>query len=145
MKENIIIIGSIDFDNYYEEDYSWEITGDEYINEHKIGKADLKSLGTCDVIVWLGKEGQFKPHCHIKVKDEHDICIRLDKAEMFIHGNNDNVLSNSKEKKAFNEFMNKKRKDSELTNWEYAVKVWNEAYKNNKVDINKMPNYLKLK
>ena len=81
--------------------------------------------------MWTGKEGDYIPHCHIKVEDEHDICVRLDKAELFVHSNNDNTFHNNGEKKIFDNFMNKKRSDGR-TNWEYAVDIWN---KGNKIDI----------
>lgn len=95
--------------------------------------------------MWTGKEGDYIPHCHIKVEDEHDICVRLDKAELFVHSNNDNTFHNNGEKKIFDNFMNKKRSDGR-TNWEYAVDIWN---KGNKIKIDKniisKPDYTKIK
>ena len=132
--EEMYIIGEIDFTECEEIDYfSIEILG-----ENQVGNVNLPKLGSCKVCVYTN-EGDYIAHCHILSNGNPDICVRLDKAELFKHGKNIGEFENTKQKKLFDKFMK--------SNWEKCADVWNSAKGNiNKIDTNKMskPDYTTL-
>ena len=84
------------------------------------------------------------PHFHmhaIGTSYDDDICIRLDVAEYFIHGNHVETLNSTGRKKLYN-YLQEEIGNSSLTRWRILVSDWNEAFR--PVDIKEMPNYRRL-
>lgn len=97
------------------------------------------------VYIYFADEGTL-PHVHIKRPDNHnnkgrkrvnthDVCIMLNENAYFVHGNNDGVFEDVKQRDAFEAFMKNKCIENGIeTNWEYACRMWNLHYPKNKFD-----------
>lgn len=90
------------------------------------------------------------PHVHIRDADtmgeKFSSCVKLESAEYFTHGGKYKDKFNSKERKAFDEFMNKYEEDFKMTNFEYCLREWNRNNSSHKIDLDiSKPDYTKLK
>ena len=137
MKDYGIIPGYIQLNDILEEQPS--LPG--YLN--KSLNWDNKSP---DMIFVYLDEGNI-PHCHVNLKSVNKIvCVRLDKAEYFIHGQYKDKF-NKKERKVFNEFMKSYISDG-FTRWNFAKLLWNASIqqyeKHQEITISKVPDYSKL-
>lgn len=88
------------------------------------------------------------PHFHVYNKDESFLsCIRLDKADYFLHGPYKDKL-NSKSRKLLDQLLNLKVKDEEtgveVSNWKRLVDDWNRNENRHPVDAVVIPNYRNL-
>lgn len=88
------------------------------------------------------------PHFHYRKQGswEGHTCIRLDKAEYFLHGDKQATL-NAKQKKELIMFLQSKptRKTMYATNWEYLLDAWNTNNSNVEISTDSsMPDYTKL-
>ena len=88
------------------------------------------------------------PHFHYRKANDwvaFHTCIKIEKAEYFHHGNNQDIL-NSKQKKELVEFLKDKPKSKRYeTNWDLLVEMWN--LNNSDVEIDEgveMPDYRNL-
>ena len=73
-------------------------------------------------------------------------CVKLESSEYFPHGGKYKDKFNYKERKAFDEFMNKYEEDFKMTNFEYCLREWNRNNSNHKIDlVFQKPDYTKLK
>lgn len=99
-------------------------------------------------------EGDYIPHFHFYSKSNSnkkrtvDGCVKLLKPEYFSHGDHDSTLTNS-QCKILNKWMSKKSsKMSNMTNWQYAIFIWNTADHNDikigEKPSNSQPDYSKL-
>lgn len=118
----------------YEEQYLFEMAG--------IGSFS-------DFIIKVRETDEGKdPHFHIFRGSEECIedecCIRIDVAEYFpIDGKEMKLRKNERE--ALCNFLSETRKSGRLTNWQFVLEVWNEAFPENAVDYDQpMPDYTKL-
>lgn len=96
--------------------------------------------------IWIyGSEGPI-PHFHFinKEKGIHG-CVRLDRAEYFIHGRYDSTL-NVYQKKALVEFLLAPSDDENFpgSNWSALLYTWNVNNPKYKVPAKQMPDYLEL-
>lgn len=86
------------------------------------------------------------PHFHYRKKNEWDkfhTCIKIEKAEYFLHGGKNDKL-NSRQKKELIVFLNKKT-NRNMRNWDHIVDMWNMNNSDVLVDEStKMPNYNNL-
>lgn len=86
------------------------------------------------------------PHFHYRKKNEWDkfhTCIKIEKAEYFLHGGKNDKL-NSRQKKELIIFLNKKT-NRNMRNWDHIVDMWNMNNSDVLVDEStKMPNYNNL-
>jgi hypothetical protein len=95
-------------------------------------------MNDLEVIVYTDDRG-YIPHVHIIDRatkgQDFDTCIRLDKADYFLHGRHNDVL-NSNERKDFNAFMNQPSRNVHYrNNYEAAVNLWNDNNSNSYVQI----------
>ena len=108
----------------------------EFLNERGQLLLEMAKIGEIDhfeVIIWTNDSGRI-PHVHI-VSPEFDCCVRLDKPEYFKHGHHDDTL-NSRQRKAFYEFMCSYVEDDELmTNYQFSVMSWNKNNSDTKIKI----------
>lgn len=84
--------------------------------------------GKLEVYVWTDDPGNI-PHVHIRDANsqghEFETCVRLDKADYFLHGHYTDKL-NSSQKKALMSFMQDSPKSPRYnTNYDLAVDMWN--------------------
>lgn len=117
---------------YRKEDTIMKITVHETrITERELNEmACVGDLGEFEIQVWR-REGKYIPHVHVyndepKNKKTHlDVCIQLEKAAYFSHGDHTGVLNASQCEK-FNTFMHKPHKNGVFnSNYEFAVFLWN--------------------
>ena len=108
----------------------------EFLNERGQLLLEMAKIGEIDhfeVIIWTNDSGRI-PHVHI-VSPTFDCCVRLDKPEYFKHGHHTETL-NSRQRKAFYEFMCSSAEDDELmTNYQFAVMSWNSNNSDTKIKI----------
>lgn len=110
--------------------------------------ATFGSFENFEVAVFSGDEGSI-PHVHVRdVNSKGDgfhTCVRLDKPEYFHHTGKEDSF-NSRQRKAFNNFMKQEYEDDPLNNWKLAVLLWNRTNSNTKIDKDKVeqPDYTKL-
>ena len=88
------------------------------------------------------------PHFHYRTKGSCDFhtCIKIDKAEYFIHTSKENKL-NFRQRKELVRFLKAPNKSTKFkNNWERLVADWNSNNSTVEVDEDlEMPNYLNLK
>lgn len=89
------------------------------------------------------------PHVHVRDADtqgkKFEACVKLEVAEYFPHGGKYEDKFNSKERKSFDEFMNKYEEDFNMTNYEYCLREWNRNNSQHKIPLNiSKPDYTKL-
>ena len=129
-----LLIGELDLD-----------LGNEILDEHKLGDANLKSkLGTCGIYVY-NNEGQI-PHFHIKSKNnEWECCVEIYRPLYFNHGSKQGKLNN-KQCELLDEWLKKKVFPFNITNWESISLSWdNSQNPSTNVPNNRIkPNYLLL-
>lgn len=103
-------------------------------------------------------DGGSIPHVHITDKENPrsknlkiDYCVKLMVSEVYPHGNKHNKYGkgrstiNNAQKEKINEFMRSYNDKNKMTNWEFAVMMWNSAPRNIYVTDNlTMPNYLNI-
>lgn len=88
-------------------------------------------------------------YIHIRTLDNKPYsCVRLDKAEYFLHGSYQHV-PNHHEVREFSKAMNRKPKSRKLqqvyaNNWERCVDEWNTAHEGHEIDDTVMPDYRNL-
>lgn len=92
-------------------------------------EAKLKDIGVCEIVVH-GSEGPV-PHFHLKSKSsKFETCIRIDKADYFLHGKYKDKLTNSTQKKVLDQVLRSTAivKDSILkedaTVWDTVCLSW---------------------
>lgn len=92
------------------------------------------------------------PHFHCVDNNtrgsEFHTCIRIDKAEYFLHEGKMDIITKGKERKALNDFLKSPFAKSKFqgTNWEYIVMIWN--MNNSEVEVDEeldQPNYTNIK
>ena len=115
-------------------------------NYHRI--ADMSIAGQFkkgylfEVLVW-SKDGGNEPHVHVVDENtggrEFSACIKLTSPEYFSHGDKYEDTLNSRQKKAFVEFMKEKISESRVvkpvTNYEYCCYLWNKNNSNVSVEV----------
>ena len=119
MDENVYCyIGALNFS-------SGEIYDDIPVDE----VATLGDIGEkgYTVVSILGNEGTI-PHVHLKRTGKIDVCVCLHENKFYKHGKYQDTITKPKEKALFDDFMKKEHKNSGMTNWEFAVSKWKEAY-----------------
>ena len=115
------------------------------------GMSRVGFIGELEVYVNTNDAGSI-PHFHLRDSDNWDkfhTCIRIDKAEYFLHEGKEDIL-NSRQQKELQEFMEskvaiKKYSDKFENNWELVCFLWD--MNNSNISIpegTKMPNYLEL-
>ena len=119
--------------------------GNEILDEHKLGDANLKSkLETCGIYVY-NNEGQI-PHFHIKTKDKKwECCIEIYRPLYFNHGTKQGRLNN-KQCELLDAWMSKKSTLLPVANWGMVDATWATS-QNPTTNIppnKKKPNYLLL-
>lgn len=116
------------------------------------GMSRVGFIGELEVYVNTNDAGNI-PHFHLRDStnwDRFHSCIRIDKAEYFLHEGKENKL-NSSQRKELQEFMESrvsinKYADKFENNWELVCFLWD--MNNSDVSIPEgleMPNYLELK
>ena len=114
---------------------------------------DMARIGFMDefeIVIYTDDPGNI-PHMHILDASTHgnnfSSCVKLESAEYFPHGGKYKDKFNSKQRKAFNEFMKSKPKNKRFsTNYEYACSMWNDNNSKTNVDeTREQPDYTKLK
>ena len=92
------------------------------------------------------------PHFHVVDDttrgDIFNSCIQIEKAQYFTHGSHNDKLTNSKDRKALDEFLRQPFAKPKFngTNWEYIVMIWN--MNNSSTQVNEeleQPNYTTIK
>jgi len=121
----------------------------EIIRENGQILLEMAKIGEFDnfSIYVYGSEGP-KPHFHLikgnPKSPNFETCIEISSSIYFYHNNKEGIL-NSKQKKKLVDFLNKKHRLLNSTNWEVLVIQW--CLNNPEYEINpqiKMPDYLKL-
>lgn len=119
----------------------------------RIGFIQTKKGDESNLEVYVNTDdGGNIPHFHIRDAndwDEFHSCVRLDKAEYFLHEGKAAVL-NSKQRKLLQKFMTSTVKDAKYgkgfkNNWELTCFLWN--INNSKIIINndvEQPDYTEL-
>lgn len=132
----------------------FKITEEQYreffeVTQHRLD--EMACVGNIDnkysIIVYGNDPGNIA-HFHVVDRatrgQKFQTCIMFDSPEYFHHGNKNGTLNN-KEIKQMIEFFQKPHKDGNgLTNWKYALMLWNDNNSSTKFKKLKMPDYTKL-
>ena len=122
-----------------------------FVDHPLIEMATIGKTADSYKIAVFGKEGNI-PHFHYfdasTDGDKFHSCIRLDKAEYFIHPGKEDKL-NSKQRKELVKFLCQKYRNKKInmSNWEFLLNAWNSENENSiQLDDNmSMPDYFKLR
>lgn len=121
------------------------------MQEHILNEMALVgNVDNFEIIVYTHDPG-YIPHVHIidasTRGEKFSSCVKLESAEYFPHGGKYKDKLNTKERKAFQTFMESKPRNKRYsTNYEYACSMWNDNNSSVNIDENHpIPNYLDLK
>ena len=103
----------------------------------RVGYSGKNSL---EISVWTNDGGEI-PHVHVRNGEPLgkstciNLCIQLEKAMYFTHGEYNGML-NASQRKDFNDFMHKPHKTGKFdSNYEYAVFLWNDNNSSHNIEL----------
>ena len=133
----------------HNDDYFVMIFPDKILNENPSVEGFLnpeekfKNKSNRKVYIYMNESPI--PHCHV-LGFKSEICVRLDRAEYFSHDSKTGMF-NSKERRAFVEFMSGKTKMG-TQRWAWLVDAWNgcaqDSVNMEEITTTTMPDYFKL-
>ena len=126
----------------------------EDINEMaRVGFIPIGSENTIEVYVHTNDAGKV-PHFHVRKYGrnnsfEWETCIKLEKAEYFLHGRYKDKLPNRKTAKALHDMLSSEygKPGFSGTYWHFAIAMWNANNSSVEIEVNddsKQPDYSKL-
>ena len=145
-RENVEVLAVITGDMITMESESLVSLDDVIMEDTLVSDVNFKKkLGTCTIYLYTNDnfDNTNHPHVHIVSNDSkiHDVCVRLDCALYFPHGDHDGKFNNQ-QAKIFDSVM-RKVVDDNLTVWKRAVKIYN-RYRVPKITRKNQPNYTLL-